>query len=392
MRGQVDAQARTSRWALLLLLTMTGTSGCSWFDVDLSPTPDAAPSTSPTAQTGPPPVSDIARVEAITARVSDRLGEAPGVPWITPGWEAPLAHWEGARQRLPRGSWEAGVLGSHLVVAGGCLGSEDRCSDRLPGGVHLLAPDGELTTLATELGPHRVHSVVDSADGSAIVWATRWRGESYLFGYEEGDEAPTEITGLVPAGSHVVPVGILGEDDALISYGEERPDRYVRSSRGQAWWKARFLDVVAPGVLLGDPLGTTTPQSCHGLYVADDPFPRWTRCYTADGRPADLGPLMMTSNRRWLVALDGSTSDVLVIDARTGKPARRLRFPDRPQQVVPEGDSHVLVVLTREGRRDAWAQQWIVRCTITGRCERATSTRRPPLYETLALLAPGRSE
>jgi hypothetical protein len=140
-------------------------------------------------------------------------------------------------------------------------------------------------------------------------------------------------------------------------------------------WDARFLEVTAPGLLLGQPAFTKRRDSCFALYTADESTPRWTRCYRRGNRPAD-GPCStsMSSDGRWLVGT--YFDDVVLIDGRTGNGIRRLRFDDQVATVRFEDNDHFLVVLARQLYRGMEhipaLQNWIVRCSVDLVCEQAT--------------------
>jgi hypothetical protein len=179
-------------------------------------------------------------------------------------------------------------------------------------------------------------------------------------------------------------VAILGRDDLLISLHNGRGAEvdHVRTSGRPAQWNARYLTLAAPGLLLGQPGFTPRRGSCFTLLKVETSRPRWTRCYRWEKRAAD-GPYStsMTPDGRWVIG--NIFDDVVLIDGRTGNVERRIRFDDKTEAVRFEDNDHFLVVLVHEFPDDSWPLNWIVRCSLDLRCERATPVIEIIGYDTL---------
>ena len=319
------------------------------------------------------------------------VGAPPGIPWSEPRGLRYVYRVDGEVLPVPRTLLPVGRFGDAWAAEGGCTRS--RCSGGPRDGIHLVSQDGTVSSVFLTGEGEQACCLTVSLDGRHLAWVVE-SGRSYRpYRFTEGDQAPTELADPAAGTRRAFPrpVGFAGDDLVLaVARSGGRPIGYVRTSGRRAEWDARSLRVVAAGALLGDPAFTPERSTCLSRYRLESARPRWTRCYTWDGRPAELGPTSSSDDGRWLVGTvtRGGTAEVVLVDLRTGDPARRIAFDHRPQQVRFEDDRHFLAVLSREDLPgpDPWPVGRIVRCDLEAGCERATPDIDIQGYDMLGLL------
>lgn len=332
---------------------------------------------------------DLNRLPTTHVTSEPPSGAPPRVLWTEPRGFRQVAYRGLEVIRAPVGLSIAMPFGDGYLATGGCTRSAERCGDRVRGALHVLAADGSVTTLEPAAKRTEVVNVMVSFDATEVAWT--WDGPStYVVSrFAIGDSAPTRVPDPESAHDWKFPrvAGILGPGDLVISLHDADGDAvdFVRTSGEQSGWEARSLEVIAPGLLLGDPAFTKRRDACFALYTADESAPRWTRCYRDGKRPAD-GPygVAMSLDGRWMVGTH--FGDVVLIDGRTGIGKRRLHFDDRVEAVTFEDKDHFLVVLDRPlypGPDSRPGVNWIVRCRVDLDCERATPNIEIDDYATL---------
>jgi hypothetical protein len=143
---------------------------------------------------------------------------------------------------------------------------------------------------------------------------------------------------------------------------------------------------------------TFQDNHCVGVYKDGGSSPLWTRCFTSGENPSQFtvsafspdGKKLAgyTTRRDEIVSTDGHPrSTLLFLDARTGK---LLHYFDRDLGVATgnvryEGNANVIFsdsTLSRNAPEEEGFTRWLVRCTLSGVCERATPPIETSWYET----------
>jgi len=393
---------RVNAWTTLAAALAAGTLGLAACTEVRPPIGGPPPTLSPSAPSrhAPPHVDersypftfgDVRRVPLSAVSVTGS-GPPPRIPWSSPTRSGTVMHLGDETVRVPAWAIPRGTLGGRLVLEGGCTRPVERCGDRPRGGVHLLSPTGRYRSLDSQDTPHDVSDVVDSPAGDRIWWWTEDHDGPRLFHYAAGDPSPTQLPVPAVAGprTHTVLSGIIGRRDVLLRHWRRATTYHTRTSGRPAPWNADHLTPVTAGALLGAPGFTPPREDCLSMFTTDSPRPRWTRCYRSGPRRVDgFYSISPAPGGRWLVTKD--RQDVILIDARTGLVAVRLRLDEWVQDVAFEDPTHFLLVVSQElpAGSDAWPVQWIVRCSLEPRCERATEPTRITVYDSLRLFPPG---
>jgi len=390
--------------ALMVALVLTSCSGKAdspRSDPSSSPSDASTPSSTPSAPGAPSTeaprtehrVYPFTRVDLrrlpVTRVSSDALsiGLPPQIPWIhpTPRWVYRLGD---DVIPVPRGFSLDGRLGDQYVLTDGCTRRAEGCGDKPQGGVHLLSPDGTVTRLDHEPGRDDVVNVVTSPSQRELAWVVDAPDRYTVYRFAAGDSAPTQLPDPAASIPGAFPrvLGFVAPRDLLITVKSEDGGtlEFVRTSGKPAAWDARFLAVVAPGALLGEPAFTRLWDRCLSRYSLDTPEPRWTRCYQWGRRPVGgFYSASVSSDARWLVT--DVLDQMVVVDFRTGMPKYRIQFDHRVQGIRFEDESHFLVVLSwqEHPEMDSWPIGRMVRCDLELECERATPDIEITAYDML---------
>ena len=394
--------------AACLAASCTGTEETPRSDSIPSSRPAADASDPPSAPSTPPPVVektehsayplttvDLQRLQA--ARVgTDGLpfGAPPHIAWSQPRGPRYVYRLGNEVIPIPGAFLPVGRFGDGYVAEGGCTRSREQCQGKPGNGVHLVSQDGAVTSLYLAAGGEQVCCLSISLDRRRLAWVVNTRSAHRPYRFALGDSMPTELPDPAAGtrGAFPGPVGFVGDDLILAVARSGREIGYVRTSGRPAEWDARYLRVVAPTALLGEPAFSRDRDTCLSRYPLNSPKPRWTRCYTWDGRPAELQVPSAPPEGRWLASIvtasSGLSQDLVLVDLRTGLPRHRIRFDHRLQKVRFEDESHFLVVLTREDLPglDPWPVDRIVRCDLELDCERATPDIKILGYDMLGFM------
>lgn len=168
--------------AVLVALVLTAcddTADSPGSDTPASVSGSSTPSTAPTAPD--PSATEAPRTEPqaypftkvdlrrlpVTRIGSEALpvGAPPQIPWSEP--TPRLVYRIGDTVvPVPRGLGLSGVFAGQHVLTGGCTRPVARCGDKPLGGLHLLSPQGRLTRLDHEPGPHSLGNIVVNREGT----------------------------------------------------------------------------------------------------------------------------------------------------------------------------------------------------------------------------------
>jgi len=331
-------------------------------------------------------IVEVGRVAVARVANPGTTGPPPRIPWREPTRSSSIVHIGRATVRIPAWGYVAGTLGRRVVLAGDCRSA---CRTRPGGDLHLIGPGGRLETIDPMTGRHRVGTTVTSPDGRAVAWQSEAPEGFRYFRYSLGDAAPAELDVLATASGPAWFVrGFVRPHDILVRRGHGGP--HARTSGEPATWNVRSLSVAQPGILLGEPAFTPPHDRCLSRFAPEERRPLWTRCYRWGNRAVDgFSSQSLAPGGQMMLADVGQ--DLVIIDARSGQPVQRLRFDDRLQSYAFEDQHHFLAVLTDEtaALSDAWPEQWIIRCSLDLRCERATPQVRPEVYDMIGLMPPG---
>src|SRR5690606_8019328 len=128
--------------------------------------------------------------------------------------------------------------------------------------------------------------------------------------------------------------------------------------------------------------------SCQGMFDAEQrDEPLWSACDGLRVHELSLDEGLLDQNARLAYATrpSGSGLAALVVNAETGRRVLEIRGLDRARPVVvAEDTSNVLIDATVDGRSA------ILRCSLDGRCERATEVYDEGPDTGTAVTLPGR--
>lgn len=300
-------------------------------------------------------------------------GRAPEVPWYAGG----VIH-DGART-TPVGNVEKGSMVSFLPVAGGYV-VQVSCCERdgfgFPSTTRLIGVDGKVRRVL----PPGAAMPVASGDGRTLVWSEPVGGDSPDSSFLAADAATgDERARTTVRGNFPTAVGFLR---GLVAWTDDEPDGGVtglwnpetgRVNRVEDLGQARATDG-ARRLLVTVDKAADNPAPCVGA-VASSRRSRelWRAC--------DVMSESFSADRRYVFGRlgNGDAPPAAVLDAATGRVVMEIGTPlvfgiyaedgagvTRP---VVEHNGDLLVEVTQERR------QALVRCSVGGRCERATDLR-----------------
>jgi len=184
--------------------------------------------------------------------------------------------------------------------------------------------------------------------------------------------------------------GLLAFDDPVLRASYMRDGK-----RTWAFYSVQrgLLPLSPKGYYLHSPASGLTIALFQGRawagYDSDGFRPLWSHSFVDGRRHLDGSPTVLSpSGRRILVSIGNSGRDFLIVDARTGKVARRVHAPTFSVQF--EDDTHLLFPVYDGPPNPAFDAsdtepapdelEWpnvLVRCSLAGFCERAAYVEAP---------------
>jgi len=337
--------------------------------VSSSPSPRASATSSPTPSSTPSTLRPSPRTPAVIALAAADLplGAAPAVPYVANGRLVDAA--TSIALHLPSGIADVTAvarLGGSWVVAADVRASDGSTG---PGAAVVVAPDGSVTSAVD--GSRTVSGIAGAPDGSAVVVVDDGAngGRSTLTLLRDGQAAVSSSVD-----GRWLPVGFLDGTRVVLRNEDE-----TASPAGRVWdvGTRRFLTSLsgrptgAGGGLLGMWNGKRTDSGqvvCSDLLSAEAGSTSrlasscsWQpQAFSVDGQRVLGSPAYG----------DGAGPTSLAVLGRSLRPVTTFtgEFEDGAYAFEPDGS--VLVVASGKARNRA--SYAVVRCTVDGRCERAS--------------------
>jgi hypothetical protein len=339
---------------------------------------------------------DLAGLRVHETEESADLGPRPDRPWVGPGpWRSqgmsPLVRWRSRQLVVPPNHQVDGVLGHSVVTSTYPAVLEARDFD---GSVRLLGRYGDSFLTSRVFGLR----------GRALAYVVEKTGrDDRIFLASAADDGVVRLDpqdfGPRPEGTqglHLDVQAILGKDDIvyLASWLDKRWnwDRigYARTSGTPVNWQLERIGTFSASAQLVAGWSTLTKkQNCIAVYQATASVPEWTTCFTRSDAPARVLNLTFSPDASHLVGSvqgrHGDADTLLVLDADSGRIDHQWERDLGHYPVVFEDDRHLLFTnqtMPEDGPDgESPFKHWLVRCSLTGHCEKATPPRTTSNFE-----------
>jgi len=297
-------------------------------------------------------------------------GSMPAVPWI----EGTVFHGAAGDIVLP-----GDQVSVNEVVA---LGDGVAQLVGREAAIQLVSPDGDVFEVFAGMG------LLGSPDGESVAWFDPTAREA-VFTSAQGDELGREA---LPGSGDFVPVGWLGENDAVLAPTDARkagPSAWRTSGSPAAWSLGTVAATSSEMGLVAGRVGQRPDVAdCIEVFsAAEQAKPVWHHCYELDSEEYALPTLRFSPDGGVLAVHSGNglgeRGYLAFLDSHDGSVVGRidLGYEDAQQVRVldftfEDADHLLLVVDDGTGESEGSSRVAIVRCTVDVTCELAAAPVR----------------